>query len=77
MSHPPAEAHEDEDPQIDEEDVIDVIEDEGDEPMDDEEDAPYDGPYDGEIVIGGPADDEMDGEVAHEDNSWHSTSTSP
>lgn len=82
---------EEDDLQINDEDIVEVHEDEGDagEPMsdDDEDDVqggfvPDDGegPYDGEIVIGGPGpgeedeDMEMDGdeqgEPAGTDNSW-------
>ncbi|WVQ95588.1 hypothetical protein IAU59_002685 [Kwoniella sp. CBS 9459] len=59
---------------VGEEDVIEVVEDEGEgfEPMDDEDDNAQ---YDGEIIIGGPGPGEedmlMDEEAEHrEDNSW-------
>ena len=55
-----------------EEDVVEVHDDSGDEPMMDEDD---DAAYDGEIVIGGPSpgEEEMDhqGELGGvQDNSW-------
>jgi hypothetical protein len=83
---------EDDDLQLRDEDIVEVHEDEGEggEPMSDDEDdvqggfVPDDGegPYDGEIVIGGPGpgeDDEYmemdgegegEGEEARPDNSW-------
>ncbi|WWC72451.1 uncharacterized protein I206_106413 [Kwoniella pini CBS 10737] len=64
--------HEQDDAQLGEEDIVEVVEDEGDEPMDDDDDNEQ---YDGEIVIGGPGPGEEDmvmtedGEM-REDNSW-------
>lgn len=57
------------------EDIVEVVEDDGDEPMDDEDDNRE---YDGEIIIGGPPPGEegeygMEEEVHREDNSWGST----
>ncbi|OCF78470.1 ribosome assembly protein SQT1 [Kwoniella mangroviensis CBS 8886] len=58
--------------QFGEEDIVEVVEDEGDEPMDDDDDNEQ---YDGEIIIGGPGPGEEDmvmdeeGEM-REDNSW-------
>ncbi|WVR08463.1 hypothetical protein IAU60_005518 [Kwoniella sp. DSM 27419] len=71
--------------QLDQEDIVEVLEDEGDEPMDDDmevtaiddDDEDDDRQYDAEIVIGGPGpgeEDEMMGEEGEgeqrEDNSW-------
>lgn len=76
----------DDDPQIQGDDIVEVLEDDGQdgEPMDEDDDVhgefvPDDGegPYDGEIVIGGPGpgeeDMDMEGEGEGEgrpDNSW-------
>ena len=84
MSHPHEhedEPAQDEDAQLEEEDVIEVVEDSGDEPMDDDEDDNRQ--YDGEIIIGAPMPGEegydgedmpMDDEITHEDNSWGASS---
>jgi ribosome assembly protein SQT1 len=75
MSHHPNDGHEHE--QLEEEDIIEVVEDEGEgyEPMDDDDDD--NAKYDGEIVIGAPMpgeegyeDEEMGERVEREDNSW-------
>lgn len=60
---------EDEEPNLDEDDIIEVHEDEGDEPMDDDDEDNTG--YDGEIIIGGPGPgEEEDMETLREDNSW-------
>jgi hypothetical protein len=68
------EPHDDED-HLEEEDIIEVVEDEGDEPMDDDDDD--NDKYDGEIIIGAPMPGEeeemmrdMENQVGQEDNSW-------
>lgn len=68
------EPHDDED-HLEEEDIIEVVEDEGDEPMDDDDDD--NDKYDGEIIIGAPMPGEeeemmrdMENQVVQEDNSW-------
>ncbi|ORX41143.1 WD40-repeat-containing domain protein [Kockovaella imperatae] len=77
--HPvdPEHEHEelDEDAQLEEEDIVEVHEDDGDEPMDEDEDD--DREYDGEIVIGGPANEEeeqMMRDFEAEDNAWGGSS---
>jgi ribosome assembly protein SQT1 len=73
---PHEEAHESDteqdDSELNPEDVIEVVEDDGDEPMDDDDEDNEN--YDGEIIIGGPGpgeeDEYMDEEVHGEDNSW-------
>ncbi|WVQ85788.1 hypothetical protein IAT38_007955 [Cryptococcus sp. DSM 104549] len=89
MSHTHEHDHEHDDPQLNDEDIVEVLEDDGDAPMDEDDDGedslqlvPDDGTgeYDGEIVIGGPMpgeEDEMmeDGEEGEkrDDNSWAAT----
>lgn len=75
---------EEQDHELNDEDIVEVIEDEGDEPMDDEDDEPMDEEddddnkeYDGEIVIGAPMPGEEE-ELANmeqmmEDNTLGST----
>ena len=77
MSHNPQNPEQEEDDaHLSEEDIVEVHEDEGDEPMDDDDDDDDDNndKYDGEIVIGGPATSEeeamWEAEQAREDNSW-------
>ena len=72
MSHNPRE-HEDEDAQLDEEDIVEVHEDDGDEPMDEDDDGNDGQGYDGEIVIGAPTaaeEEELMREIRNEDTSW-------
>lgn len=45
---------EEQDHELNDEDIVEVIDDEGDEPMDDEDDDDDNENYDGEIVIGAP-----------------------
>jgi hypothetical protein len=62
---------EDEDAELNDEDVVEVIEDEGDEPMDDDDDNDK---YDGEIVIGAPMPgEEEEMEQMMEDNTLGAT----
>ncbi|KAK8850403.1 hypothetical protein IAR55_004321 [Kwoniella newhampshirensis] len=77
----PHDHHEEEDEhpdvELEDEDIVEVVEDEGDEPMDDDSDNEQ---YDGEIIIGGPGpgEEEMMEEMMREqqegeqreDNSW-------
>lgn len=72
--------------QIQDEDIVEVVEDDGDEPMDEDDDDGDDGEgnandkYDGEIVIGAPSNPEeeamwremnQDGDAQNRvDNSW-------
>jgi ribosome assembly protein SQT1 len=67
---------EEQDHELNDEDIVEVIEDEGDEPMDDEDDDDNE-KYDGEIVIGAPMPGEEE-ELANmeqmmEDNTLGST----
>jgi len=66
--------HDENDVQLNEDDVVEIVEDDGPggEPMDDDDEF---GGYDGEIVIGGPGPDDEDMEGMEdvdqiEDNSW-------
>lgn len=85
MSHPHEHEDEHDDAQLEEEDIVEVHDDDGqeyDEPMDEDEGYESDGDnakYDGEIVIGAPANAEEEEEYARmedearraaEDNSW-------
>ena len=45
---------EEQDHELNDEDIVEVIDDEGDEPMDDDDDDDDNDKYDGEIVIGAP-----------------------
>ena len=76
MSHPTDRDHEEDieaDGHLSEEDIVEVHDDSGDEPMEDDDD---NAAYDGEIIIGGagPGEDdtEMMGEEGNgvQDNSW-------
>lgn len=75
--HPEHGDHEEqpEDENVLDEDIVEIVEDDGDEPMDGEDD---DREYDGEIIIGGPPPGEEgeymgEEEVHREDNSWGSS----
>lgn len=70
---------EDDDPQLEDEDIVEVHEDEGDgdQPMDEDDDDDDNEKYDGEIVIGAPMPGEeealADMEQMYEDNTLGST----
>jgi len=70
---------EEQDHELNEEDVVEVIDDEGDEPMDDDDDDDNE-KYDGEIVIGAPMPGEEEEleqmEQMMEDNTLGATCTS-
>lgn len=68
---------EDDDPQLEDEDIVEVHEDDDDQPMDEDDDDDDNEKYDGEIVIGAPMPGEeealADMEQMYEDNTLGST----
>jgi hypothetical protein len=64
--------HEEDDHELAEDDVVEVVEDFGDEPMDDDDDDDNE-KYDGEIVIGAPQPGEEEAMEMMEDNTMGAT----